>query len=70
MSAFDRVTRSLPDGHEITILTPGRRRWGSDGPKRRRGWAGADPGGGSHAHAAIEEIAVQTHSPEVSMHDR
>jgi len=77
MSAFTPVTRLLSDEHPITILTPGRRRWGGDGPMRR-GVGGSHlslrrevgPRGGSHGQTAIDAIAVQTHPTEVSMHDR
>ena len=69
MSVFDRVVRTLPDGHQITILTPARRRGSGDGPDRRGG--GADrPWGRSHVHPAIDAIAVQTHATEVSMRER
>lgn len=66
---FERATRSLPDGRAITILTPGRRRGGGDGPERR-GVGGAGPWGGPHVDPAIDAIAVQTHTTEVSMHER
>ena len=68
MSRFARVSRILGSGRPITILTPGRRPGGGDGPERHGG--GADPGGGSHVHPAIDAIAGQTRSPEVSMHER
>lgn len=79
MSDFTRVGRALPSGRPITILTPGRRRrpFAGDGPQRRRGFAGdpprrlgVGPRGRSHVHPAIDTVAVQTHTPEVSMHDR
>ena len=82
MSAFTRVDRTLPSGRPITILTPGRRRGGGDehpallrGVGARRGGdppgrRGVGPRGRSHVHPAIDEIAVQARSPEVSMHDR
>ena len=68
MSRFERVVRTLPDGHEITILTPGRRGSG-DGPHRRGGGA-ERPWGRSHVQPAIDAIAVQTHTTEVSMRER
>jgi hypothetical protein len=67
--SFERSTRSLPDGREITVLTPGRRRGGGDGLERR-GVGGAGPRGGPHGHPAIDAIAVQRHATEVSMPDR
>jgi hypothetical protein len=77
MSDFIRVDRTLPSGRPITILTPGRRRRGfaGDGPRRRGDGdpprpPGVGPKGRSHVHPAVDPIAVQTHAPEVSMHDR
>ena len=63
---FERLTRTLPDGHPITILKPSCRRGGGAG----RQHVGVGPRGRPLVHPAVDEIAVQTHSPEVSMHDR
>ena len=76
MSAYERLTRTLPDGHEITILTPGRRRGGRDGRQRPGGGdhlplrREVGPRGRSHVHPAVDPTAVHTHTTEVSMHER
>ena len=85
MSRFERLTRPLGNGHEITILTPGRlRRGGSQstvpavGRTLRRGGSGdhhplqreVGPRGRSHVLPAVDPIAVHTHTAEVSMRDR
>jgi hypothetical protein len=78
MSRFRRQTRALPNGRPVTILTPRPRRGGGERPtapaaartERRGGSGDADLRGRSERRPAVDAIAVQTRTPEVSMPDR